>query len=351
MTSLVVEARPWPGERPPRSILAIRLQCFGDLVAVLPFLYQVREAHPTARLDLLTRDLYAPFVDTLPWIDNAVYLGRSWTDRQALLSLVPLLPRLLRPRYEVVLDLQATPLTRRLRRAIRPAAWSQFDRHSPRPGFERARDTVERAGIGTIVHRPGIGPFDPSAGRVRLVAAGWRPDEDLILLNPGSHIPTRQWSTDHWIELAELFVRTWPRPHRLLLLGVDRMRPRAALIAAASGPAVIDLVGRTALSELGPLLSLVKLTVTEDGGLSHLSSAMGVPTLALLPGGSADVWVRHVGAHVAHIAPSGLACAPCLDTVCRFGDMRCAQWTADEVFTAATALFDRVVRESAPAGR
>ncbi|HSL18519.1 MAG TPA: glycosyltransferase family 9 protein [Methylomirabilota bacterium] len=353
MTSLVVEAKPWPLKRPPRAILAVRLQCLGDLVGVLPYLLQVREACPEARLDLLTRDLYAGFVDTLPWIDNAVYLGRSWTDRQALLSAMPLLPRLVLARYEVVIDLQGSPLTRRLRTILRPAAWVHFDRYSPRPGFERIRDTVERVGIGSIVHRSGIGWFDTTSAEARLRAAGWKPEESLVLLNPGSHIPTRQWPTDRWAELAAAFVRDWPDPVRILLLGIDRIKHRTDLIAAVPGLPVIDLVSATGLSELGPLLSLVQLTVTEDGGLSHLSTALGVPTLALLPGGSADVWVRHVGPHVADMVPSGVECAPCLDTVCRYGDMRCSRWSVREVFAAAHGLWERAPRENArgPSGR
>jgi ADP-heptose:LPS heptosyltransferase len=341
VTSLVVEAKPWTSDRPPRAILALRLQCLGDLVAILPYLHQIREAHPDARLDLLTRDLYAGFIDTLPWIDNAVYLGRSWTDRQAVLSAIPLLPRLLLARYEVVIDLQGSPLTRRLRRVLHPKAWTHFDRHSPRPGVERIRDTVERVGIGGIVHRPGIGRFATAEARARLRASGWTPDESLILFNPGSHIPTRQWPTERWAELAAAFARDWPDPVRILLLGIDRIKDRTDVIAAVPGVPVIDLVGRTELSELGPLVSLVQLTITEDGGLSHLSAAMGAPTLALLPGGSADVWVRHFGPHVADLVPSGFECAPCLDTVCRYGDMRCAQWSVRDVYDAAYGLLGR----------
>lgn len=340
MTSLVVEATPWSAERSPRSILAVRLQCLGDLVATLPYLRQVREAHPQARLDLLTRDLYAGFANTISWFDHIVYLGESWTDVQTLRSLAPLLPRLLLARYDVVLDLQGSWLTRRLRKLLRPVAWTHFDRFSPRPAFERIRDTVERAGIGDIVHRPGIGPVDASRAEARLRALGWRAGEDLIFLNPGSHIPTRQWSTDRWVALAETFVGHWPRPVRFLLTGVDRMKERARVIAAAVGSRVIDLVGCSDQSELGPLLSLVQLTISEDGALLHLSCALGVPTVALIGGGSADVWVQPVGSHAAHFSPTRVACAPCLDSVCRYGDMRCAQWTAEEVFAAASTLYE-----------
>ena len=342
VTSLVVDAKPWPSAQPPRSVLAVRLQCFGDLVAVLPYLHQIRQLHPGARLDLLTRDLYADFVDTVGWLDHAVYLGRSWTDGQALRSLAPLLPRLLAARYDVVLDLQGSRLTRRLRKLLRPAAWTHFDRYSPRPAYERVRDTVERAGLGSIVHRPGFGPFDAVEARARLRDAGWRSGESLILLSPGSHIPTRQWPTERWLELAGMIARDWSDPVRLLLLGVDRIKHRTDAIAAAPDLPVIDLVGRTTMSELGPLLSLVRLTVTEDGGLCHLSCAVGTPTLALLPGGAAAVWVRPIGPRAAHIAPVGVDCAPCLDSVCRYGDMHCAEWSARQVLDAAIRLDERV---------
>ncbi|MCU0305507.1 MAG: glycosyltransferase family 9 protein [Thermoanaerobaculales bacterium] len=350
MTSLVVDARPWAGQHSPRRILAVRLQAFGDLVATLPYLYQVREAHPEARLDLLTRDLYAGFVDTVPWFDRAVYLGRSWTDAQALGSLLRLLPRLAAARYDVVLDLQASPLTHRLRRLLRPAAWTHFDRHSPRSAYERIRDTLDRAGVGAIVHRPGFGEVDLGPARARLGGAGWRPEETLVLLSPGSHIPTRQWPTESWVELAGAVVQRWPSPVRLLLLGVDRIKPRTDAIASTPDLPVVDLVGRTTMGELAPLVASARLTIAEDGGLSHLSCALGTPTLALLPGGSADVWVRPVGPHVDHLTPAGVDCAPCLDTVCRFGDMRCARWSVDKVYDAATALLQRAAAPPSPSG-
>jgi len=51
-------------------------------------------------------------------------------------------------------------------------------------------------------------------------------------------------------------------------------------------------------------------------------------------------WVQPAGHHTAHFSPTGVACAPCLNTVCRYGEMRCAQWTAEEVFAAATKLYE-----------
>ena len=50
-----IPAKKWTKEKPPKRILAIRLQAMGDLVITLPYLQALRNALPSAaKLDLLT---------------------------------------------------------------------------------------------------------------------------------------------------------------------------------------------------------------------------------------------------------------------------------------------------------
>lgn len=51
-----IRAQPGCSSRPPRRILALRLQALGDTIITLPYLNALRASFPGTGLDFLTRD-------------------------------------------------------------------------------------------------------------------------------------------------------------------------------------------------------------------------------------------------------------------------------------------------------
>ncbi|HSR43189.1 MAG TPA: hypothetical protein VLL48_13470, partial [Longimicrobiales bacterium] len=144
-------ARPWRREDPPARVLAIRLHALGDTVLTLPYLHAVRRLlGPDVTLDFLTREEVADIPRSVVLFDRVYAIGGGRNSRAQALSAAALLPRLWLSRYQVVLDLQRSRLSRAVRMALAPGAWSEFDRFSPRLAGERTRATIEAAGLGPL---------------------------------------------------------------------------------------------------------------------------------------------------------------------------------------------------------
>ncbi|HTJ13224.1 MAG TPA: glycosyltransferase family 9 protein [Dinghuibacter sp.] len=331
-----IESQPWTSPTPPRRVLAIRLQAMGDVVISLPYLQKVREQLPEgATFDFLVRAESASLPKNLNLFDKVFVIGGGRRFKLQLALAIALLPRLLLRRYDLILDVQNSEISRLTRRFLCPKAWSQFDKKSTRPAGERTRLTIEAAGL----------PFNPPSTKLvhksdldttaLLRRNGWN-GEPLVLLNPGGAFPSRHWPTEYYIEFARKFKRRYPDT-RFLLLGIARMAPQAASIAVAV-EGTINLVGQTTPAQAFVLMQKIRLTLSEDSGLMHMSWVSGVPTIALF-GASRSDWAQPLGPKAAYLDGKPFDCYPCMQENCRFGDNRClTQHTPEKVLAMAQRL-------------
>ena len=339
-----IRARPWTAAHPPGRVLAIRLQAMGDVVISLPYLQRLREQLPPgARLDLLVRREFSPLPAHLRLFDRIVVVGGGRRFKVQLLLALALLPRLLLRRYDLVLDVQNSPISRLVRKVLRPKAWSEFDTCSTRPAGERTRLTIEAAGL----------PFNPPSSaftwrsdlgvEALLKANGWDGTGPLVVLNPGGAFPSRHWPEEYYVRFALLWSARFPET-RFLLLGVPRMAEQACRLEAGIGAKALNLVGQTTPVQAFLLVQKASLVLSEDSGLMHMAWVSGAPTLALF-GGSRSDWARPLGPRSAFLDGTGLDCFPCMQETCRYGDVRCLSRLSPEK-VAETAL--RLVRGTPP---
>ena len=148
-----IRCKPWKKREPPKRILAIRLQAMGDVMITLPYLQHVRSVLPESSvIDFLTRRETAEIPRSIILFNKVFAIGGGRNHRTQLLLALLLLPRLMARRYDMVIDLQNSDISRLLRRMLRPQAWSQFDRFSPNAAGERNRLTIESIGLKKLLH-------------------------------------------------------------------------------------------------------------------------------------------------------------------------------------------------------
>lgn len=330
-------ARPWRGARPPSRILAVRLHALGDTVLTLPYLAALRRALPTAEIDFLTREEVSDIPKALVLFDRVHEIGGGRDPRRMLASALRLIPRLRARRYDVVLDLQRSRISRLVRWALGPAAWSEFDRLSARPAGERTRRTIEAAGLGALPPRGPLELRDPDAGLAALESAGWNGGDPLVVLNPAGSFDARSWPLDAYARFAALWLESEPGT-RFPVLGLAALGTKAAVLRAALGDRLLDLTGRTSAAEAFALLRRAALVLTEDSGLMHMADAADAPTLALF-GGSRVAWSAPQGPRSAWIRACVRADGDCIDGRCRAGPPSCLdRLPADVVFRRARDL-------------
>jgi len=338
-----IAAVPWHGAEPPSRVLVIRLQAFGDTVATLPYVAALKRLWMHTEFDVLTREEVADLPRSVDLFTNVFALrGRRDWRRQALFSLL-LLRQLIARRYEVVIDLQRNRVSHFVRRALRPPAWSEYDRYSPRLGGERTRLTIEALGVRLPPVYPELRLRQENVGLARLRDAGWS-GGDVVVLNPAGGFPTRNWPLPNYVAFADLWRTRRGHEDQFAVLGTPQLRAKADYLKATLADRLLDLVGRTSASEAFDILRRATLVVSEDSGLMHLAWVSGAPTLGLL-GSSRHVWSAPHGNYSLCLHSGDLPCGACMDTECRFGDVHClTRYTPERVVAAALTLLDAVTR-------
>lgn len=341
-----ISAKPWTSKQLPRRILVIRLQAMGDVVITLPYLQHLRNSlPPSVRIDFLTRAESAPIPNSMVLFDNVFAAGGGRNLKKVLLHILWMLPKLLWQRYDVVIDLQNNSYSDTVRKAIRPKAWSVFDRFSPLAAGERNRLTIEAIGLGANQMDTTLKLKDANAGAAILRANGWSGTDSLVVLNPAGFVVTRNWPINNYAAFAQLWLQQFPAT-TFLLLGTSFIAEKGAFLENALGNRIISLIGKTTPAEAFVVLQHAALVLSEDSGLMHMAWVSGVPTLALF-GSTRSDWARPLGKHSFFVDSSDLACGNCMQAVCKFGDVRClTRHTPELVVQYALALIQKNKRSS-----
>jgi heptosyltransferase-3 len=274
---------------PDARILAIAVARIGDTLLVTPALAALKALAPQGRLTCLAHPKRLEILQGLPFIDELgpiTKLRAPWLGR-------------LGKRYDVaVVWGKDTALIRyALRVAHRVVAFRQEDANLSAALGDRVEWPSE--GGHAVDHRMSLlAPLNPPAAGRRLRyrvtdseaawAHGWLRqrcgDADIqpVCLQTAS-FPTkayRDWPETNFLALGEKLLASDPRVV-LVLLGDAGDRPRAERIAAALGPRALCAAGTLALRQTAALLSLARLYVGVDTGVTHIAGALGVPMVAL----------------------------------------------------------------------
>jgi lipopolysaccharide heptosyltransferase II len=160
-----------------------------------------------------------------------------------------------------------------------------------------------------------------------------------VALNLGASHPVNRWPVERFASLADRLTKEMGAV--VLLVGGNDDRELADGVLAQLTTPVVDLVGRTSLTELGGVLQRCKLAVSADTGPLHLATAVGTPVIALF--GAADPErTGPVGEGHLVIQANDLTCVPCRSRSCNHTPyLECMSLiTVDEVMLAVGKLLD-----------
>jgi ADP-heptose:LPS heptosyltransferase len=106
------------------------------------------------------------------------------------------------------------------------------------------------------------------------------------------------------------------------MFGTDNVQQGAGVMRQALGERVIDLVGRTTMTEVFAVVRNLDLMVSDDSGLMRMAWVSGVPTVGIF-GASRSVWSRPCGEHSYCFGSEDLECGACMSDMCMRGDLFC----------------------------
>lgn len=152
-------------------------------------------------------------------------------------------------------------------------------------------------------------------------------DSKILAFCPAAEYgPAKRWPTEYFAHLADLNL-----DKQILILGSpkDTSFSQEIIKYAKHNQNIIDLCGKTNLVDVIDVIGLSDVVVTNDSGLMHIASAIGVKVIALY--GSSTPSFTPPLTNMAHIVHLGLECSPCFARTCKFGHYNCLKQITPEM--------------------
>ena len=310
------------------NILIIKMSSLGDVLHTLPFVAELRERFPQARLTWLVHPQFSGFVPDPPMVDEVIYfdkvkfnkmsLGKKWSCFKEMRSLLH------SRNFDLVIDMQGL---------FKSAVLAAISGCNNRIGYCEMREgsgLVSKAITGAHAKDHVIERYLDVARYLGCAIKDIRfpmPDlqkewqavqekteavkEPYVVLVPGARWETKKWPIEYFSELAEMILRDGKQ---VVLAGGPEDIPLGSQISELS-PGVTDLTGKTGLRELGALIQHCSAYISGDTGPLFIASAMKRPLIALY-GPTRPDRTGPYGSSEAVIMTAPVPCAGCLKKHC-----------------------------------
>ncbi len=131
-------------------------------------------------------------------------------------------------------------------------------------------------------------------------------DEGIVVFVPDANADTRKWPIDYYVRLAQLW-RKW-RDDRIVVLARQKR--------ANFPTGVLDLSGKTSLSEAVSVIEKASVVVSNDTGMIHIAAALGKKVFVIC--GPNNVGPEAEGDFISVRYP--VKCSPCFRPQCESMD-------------------------------
>lgn len=316
-----------PATKPPFRILVIRYRFVGDTVMAIPFLRNLRAAHPDAQIDVLVEPVSGDVLADCPYKNELIY----WYRRKK----IPLTET--RPACHGVFGAARYLRQRRydktyiLRRSFSSSLVAFLARIPERIGFDTQRrgflltrpvpyvhtrhevemflDLLRADGVPVIDTRNGN--HAPAETLLRIDALMPAHAGPRVLLCPCSVKPGKEWPVHHFSRLVEWL--TNERNFQVHFAGspADVATHRRIMegVGAPLRTPPVDWSERLDLREAAALISRMNLAVGIDTGLLHIAASFLVPVIALFGPMNPACWHPWGTRHT--VLQSNRPCVPC----------------------------------------
>jgi heptosyltransferase-1 len=284
------------------EVLIVRTSSLGDLVHMLPAMSDIARHVPDARIDWIAEESFAEIPAWHPAVRNVINVAhrrwrKAWWSASVRAERKALAERLRDTRYDIVLDMQAllksawlVRQTRGVRhgldwRSAREPLASLFYDVRHRVEFWQPAVIRQRALAGLTFNYTPVGK--PDFGLQQLARQAQLPGNgngttaegcsDYAVIMPSASRPDKLWPEEDWRAVFEVLRRAGCEL-RLLAGSAQEAERAAQLLAGMEGA---EVVPRMDLTSVARLLAGARLMVGLDSGLTHLSAALGRPTVGI----------------------------------------------------------------------
>jgi ADP-heptose:LPS heptosyltransferase len=308
---------PWENHRV-QFILVIHQGALGDFILALPALETLRKIFPLARTIILGYPRILGLVDQRFYADGTLSI-----DQREMASLFvrgrPLDPSLsqLFDQFDLIVNFGKNVEGTLIGNLKKVCHGKILHINSfPSPG-EKVHLTDHLLRQFTCYGFPisGLNPrlhlrkIDQDWGKDFWRSRGLTPEErsKLIILHPGSGSKKKVWPLERFLRLAQI-LKDHLNSKILILFGPAEGQEVEGVFEGMDPKAFIQVKGFS-LPELASIMEGCRLFIGNDSGISHMASALGIPTIAIF--GPTDPRIWSPRGEKVWVVRKEIPCSPC----------------------------------------
>ncbi len=332
------------------GFLIIHTGQIGDNLLTTPVIRSLRKAKPDAYIAFLTTPpnyhvfTYNPYLDEIIVLDKSMQVGAY---RRFLLNIK-------KRRFDIVLDYLCNPRTAFITwfsdakqrvsydLRFRKYAYNIVVKRDPVPKYSvdfkydllRALD-IQGDGYGLDLFIPGS-----AEGFAREFVSSIKKDSaPLITLSVVSRRAYKQWDPERFARLGDMLISRLGASVILLWGPGEKTYVQQVMYMMKYKPFLSPQT--QSIKELAAIIRHADMHIGNDNGIKHIAIAMGTPTVTVHgpsdpvswepPDNPLHVWLK-----------KDVGCGKCVPRDCKY-DLKCLDAIqAEEVFTLASSLYDRI---------
>ncbi|MCL4548265.1 MAG: glycosyltransferase family 9 protein [Bacteroidetes bacterium] len=301
------------------KILIIRLSSLGDILLTTPVLRAIKKKYPSARIDFVVKKDFEDAILFNPNLARIYAYDKNQTER--------LTTELHSRNYDLIIDLQnnfrSRALTRslkvRTRRFKKPTikkmllVW--FKINLLRESKTITQRYAEAANV--FLDNDGLNLFLPDN-----ISPTLDPQKKYIGFCPGAKHFTKRWLAEYFVELGNELAKFG---YTVVLFGGKTEKELCAELANKINGSVNLQTGNN-LFQIAADMKLCKLVISNDSGLMHTASAVGVPVTAIFGSSVKEFGFAPYGVKNLILENKSLSCRPCSHigkSICPKGHFNC----------------------------
>ncbi len=269
------------------NILIIRFSSLGDVILTSPVITNIKINIPDSSITFLTKEKFKPTVELIEGIDRIITIP----EKISLPAFLKKLFELDKSNFDYVIDLHGNIRSWWVRKIIS----SQYTEIYPKRRVERLlavkkkiipeiyphtidlyNAVLNKLGMKTPAFRPLLAPNNKI--KLKRYTEFKKDNDKYIAIAPGAAHPAKQWSLEKFAETAEKLHHSenygivWATTSADANTEIIESKiPKPSLMVTINEP----------IDSLANIINNAILTIANDSGIAHLSSAVGTPVLSL----------------------------------------------------------------------
>lgn len=313
----------------------MRYRFIGDTVLTVPFLRNLRQSFPDARIDLMIEPFSGQVIEGCPYVDRVIpfelktihtYSAKS--ERGKFAAYLYYMKVIRNGEYDMVFILKRSVSSALLAWAARvprrigfateyrsllltdPVAY-RHDQHE----VENFLDCLRALNIPISSKHLELWPKQEDEKNAERIfsEAGWSGEDLKVIIHPAASLAAKQWPLDRFVYVMRGLRNHDPRI-RFVYTGAKDDRSLFEKIEQEGAFGGLNLCGITSLRENIAIYRLCNLFFGVDSGPMHIAAAVGIPVVALFGPTDEKKWGPWGEGHV--VLTKRISCRPCKPHKC-----------------------------------